>query len=164
MAQSLDTRTTTAPLAVIKINGYASGFMRNVRVTENIQRGEVKGISRLTVQEVPAVGITCSLTADFFFINLKRPEVRAVLRRDEGLDALINTLTLGEIPMQIQIFKKVATAVSSDGIVTEVDNEGETLAVIRDFHPDSTSFDISENTISGTNISGRYLTPIFFKE
>lgn len=164
MAESLDTRTTTAPLAVIKINGYASGFMRNVRITENIQRGEVKGISSLVVKEVPAVGISCSLTADFFFINLKRPEVRAVLRRDQGKDALINTLILGEVPMQIQIFKKTPTTISNDGIVTEVDNEGETLAVIRDYYPDSQSFDISENQISGTNISGRYLTPIFFKE
>ena len=164
MAESLDTRTTTAPLAVIKINGYASGYMRNVRVTENIQRAEVRGISNLTIQEVPAVGITCSLTADFFFINLKRPEVRAVLRRDEGKDALINTLVLGEVPMQIQIFKKVPTETSNDGIVTGVDNEGETLAVIRDYYPDSQSFDISENQVSGTNVSGRYLTPIFFND
>jgi hypothetical protein len=43
-----------------------------------------------------------------------------------------------------------------------VDNEGETVAVIRDFYPDSQAFDVTEGQISGTNITGRYLTPVVF--
>jgi hypothetical protein len=162
----LDTsrKTLTAPLAVIRINGYTSGYMRNIRVTENIQRAEVKGISSTTVQEVPVVGYTCSLSADFFMISLERPELLALVKRDTGtLNDFINTLLLGEIPIQIQIFKKKKVT-EVGGIVTEVDNEGQIIATIQDFYPDSQNFDITENQVSGTNISGRYLTPVLFSK
>lgn len=157
----MPSQTLTAPKAVIKINGYASGFMRTIRYTENFQRGEVKGISNLTLQEVPAVGYTCQLTADFFFISLKRPEVQALVNRAGSVQEFINTLILGEQPCQIHLFKKKKLTEVA-GVVTEVDNEGETLAVIKDFFPDSQSFDVTENQVSGTNITGRYLTPVIF--
>lgn len=151
----------TAPKAVIKINGYASGYMRNMRCTENVQRGEVKGISNLTLQEVPATGYTCQLTADFFFISLKRPEIQALVNRAGSVANFLNTLILGEQPCQIHVFKKTKLT-ETNNVVTEVNNEGETIAVIRDFFPDSQSFDVTEGQISGTNISGRYLTPCVF--
>lgn len=154
-------RVVTAPKAVIKINGYASGFMRNIRCTENVQRGEVKGISNLTLQEVPATGYTCQLTADFFFISLKRPEVQAMFNRSGSVSDFINTLLLGETPAQIHMYGKLKVT-ETNGVVTEVNNEGTTIAVVRDFYPDSQSWDITEGQISGTNISGRYLTPVVF--
>ena len=154
-------QTLTAPKAVIKINGYASGFMRNVRCTENVQRGEVKGISNLTLQEVPATGYTCQLTADFFFISLKRPEVQAMVNRAGSVAEFINTLILGEQPCQVHLYKKVKLS-EANGVVTSVNNEGETIAVITDFFPDSQSWDITEGQVSGTNITGRYLTPVIF--
>jgi hypothetical protein len=151
----------TAPKAVIKINGIASGYMRNMRCTENVQRGEVKGISNLTLLEVPATGYTCQLTADFFFISLKRPELQALVNRAGSVANFLNTLLLGEQPCQIQVFKKTKKT-EVNNVVTEVDNEGETIAMIKDFFPDSQSFDVTEGQISGTNISGRYLTPCVF--
>ena len=155
------TKVITAPKAVIKINGYASGFMRNIRCTENIQRGEVKGISNLALQEVPATGITCQLTADFFFISLKRPEVQAMMNRSGSVQNFLDTLILGEQPAQIHMYGKIKVT-EANGLVTEVNNEGTTIAVVRDFFPDSQSWDITEGQISGTNISGRYLTPVNF--
>lgn len=155
------TKVITAPKAVIKINGYASGFMRNIRCTENIQRGEVKGISNLTLQEVPATGITCQLTADFFFISLKRPEIQAMFNRAGSVTEFINTLILGEQPAQIHMYGKVKVT-ETNGLVTEVNNEGSTIAVVQDFYPDSQSWDITEGQISGSNITGRYLTPVVF--
>jgi len=157
----MEQKVLTAPKAVIKINGYASGFMRNVRCTENIQRGEVKGISNLTLQEVPATGYTCQLTADFFFISLKRPEVQALVNRSGSVKEFIDTLILGEQPCQIHMYKKKKLT-EVNNVVTEVDNEGETIAVVRDFFPDSQAFDITEGQISCTNITGRYLTPVIF--
>lgn len=154
-------KVLTAPKAVIKINGYASGFMRNIRCTENIQRGEVKGISNLTFQEVPVTGITCQLTADFFFISLKRPEVQAMLNRAGSIKQFIDTLVLSEQPCQIHMYGKIKVT-EENGIVTEVNTEGETIAVVKDFFPDSQSFDITEGQISSTNVSGRYLTPVVF--
>jgi hypothetical protein len=161
MSTETGTRVLTAPKAVIKINGYASGFMRNIRFTENIQRGEVKGISNLTLQEVPATGLTCQLTADFFFISLKRPEVQAMMNRSGSVADFINTLTLGEQPVQIHVYGKIKVT-EANGVVTEINNEGVTVAVCKDFFPDSQSFDVTEGQISGTNISGRYLMPVVF--
>lgn len=160
MAQNNDTKVFTAAMAVIKVNGYASGYMRNITFTENIQRGEVKGISNLALQEVPATGIVCSANCDFFFISLARPEVRAFLMRDQGLDALVNTLILGEIPIQIDIYKKVATTVVN-GVVTGINPEGKTIASIRDFYTNSQNVSISDSNIAGTSVSGVYLTPVF---
>jgi hypothetical protein len=160
MAQSNNTKVFTAAMAVVKINGFASGYMRSLTFTENIQRGEVKGISHLALQEVPPTGIMCSFTADFFFINLKRPELRAFLMRDQGLDAFINTLILGEVPVQLDIYKKVATRVVN-GVVLGIDPEGETIASIRDCYTNSQNTTISDSTISGSSINGIYLTPVF---
>jgi hypothetical protein len=154
-------KTLSAPIAVIKINGFASGYMQTVRCTENIQRGEVKGIGNLTLQEVPAVGYTCQLTADFFFISLKRPEIQALVNRAGSVKQFLDTLSLAEFPIQIHLYKKKKLA-ELNNLVTEVDNEGETIAVIRDFYPDSQSFNIAENQVSGINITGRYLTPVCF--
>jgi len=157
----MPTKVLTAPLAVIKIAGVPSGFMRSVRCTENIQRGEVKGISNVTLQEVPVTGYTCQLQADFFFISLKRPEVQALINRSGSVQQFINTMILNEQGIQIQLLRK--TKVSElNGLVTEIKDDGDTIAVIRDFFPDSQSFDIQENQISSTNISGRYLTPVCF--
>ena len=161
MATETGTRVLTAPKAVIKINGIASGFMWNVRCTENIQRGEVKGISNLALQEVPATGVTCQLTADFFFISLKRPEVQALMNRSGSVQNFLDTLVLGEQPAQIHMYGKIKVT-EANGLVTEIDKEGMTVAVVQDFFPDSQSWDITEGQISGTNISGRYLNPVVF--
>jgi hypothetical protein len=164
MAQDNIPKVVTAPFAAIKINGIVSGFMQNVRCTENIQRGRVQGIGNLTLKAVPATGYTCQLTADFYFISFARPEVKALLNRFSGsLENFINTLIMGEVPPQIQMFKKMPKTIVN-GIVTEITDSEETLAVIRDFYPDSNSFDISEGQISRTNISGTYLTPVFFNQ
>lgn len=156
-----DKKTLTAPLAVIKIAGIPSGFMRSVRCTENVQRAEVKGISNVTLQEVPVIGYTCQLQADFFFISLKRPEVQALINRSGSVKNFIDTMILNEQGIQIQMFKKTKLS-ELNGLVTGVQDDGETVAVIRDFFPDSQTFDIQENQISSTNISGRYLTPVCF--
>jgi len=101
------------------------------------------------------------LTADFFFISLKRPEVQAMVNRSGSVAEFINTLLLGEQPCQVHLYKKTKLT-ESNNVVTSVDNEGETVAVIRDFYPDSQAFDVTEGQISGTNITGRYLTPVVF--
>lgn len=155
------TKVFTAAMAVIKINGVASGFMRALTFTENIQRGEVKGISNLLLQEVPVTGVVCNFTADFFFISLKRPEIRAFLQRDGGLDQIVDTLILGETPVQLDVYRKVATTIVN-GIVTGLTPEGETIASIKDCYLNSQSWNIQDSAISGTNIGGVYLTPAFF--
>jgi len=87
-----------------------------------------------------------------------------MLNRFTGsLENFINTLVLGEVPPQIHLYKKEIET-SDSNIVTSVNNQGDLLGVIRDFYPDSNNFDITEGQISMTNISGQYLTPIFFND
>jgi hypothetical protein len=160
MGQDNNTKVFTAAMAVIKINGLTSGYMRSLTFTENIQRGEVKGISHLALQEVPPTGVMCSFSADFFFISLARPEVRAFLMRDQGLDAFINTLILGEIPVRLDIYRKVATNVVN-GVVLGINPEGKTIASIRDAYTNSQNVSVNDSTISGTSVSGIYLNPVF---
>jgi hypothetical protein len=163
MAEDKSTKVLTAPLAIIRIDGQESGFMRNIRVTENIQRAEVKGISNLYLREVPAVGVSCTFTCDFFFISLKRPEMRAFIRRDQGVDVFENTLTLAEKGIEVQLLRKKGIP-SSDGKTITALDDPDTIALIVDAFPTSQGFDISENAVSGANMSFQYLTPIFFKD
>ena len=64
----------------------------------------------------------------------------------------------------IQCFRKVQVTKSTDGIVTSIDPEGKIIANITDFYPNSQNWDISEQQVSGMNISGIYLTPVFRNE
>ena len=48
-------RTMTAPLAIIQVNGVTVGKMRNIRITEQIRRGSIRGIGRLNPDELPAL-------------------------------------------------------------------------------------------------------------
>lgn len=153
-----DNKTLTAPLAVIKINGVASGYMRQVTLNENIGRGVVRGISSLLKKEAPPISIDCTLQADFIFISFKRPELRAMLDRTQSLQHFLNTLVLGDNGVEILLTKK--TKVSElDGIVTEVADDGEVVAYVKDFFIESQNLNISEGQISGSNVSGTYLTP-----
>lgn len=159
MATDNSKNVMTSVSAVIKINGVQSGFMRNVTLTENIQRGEVKGISNLTLQEVPAVGYTCNLTCDFYFISLDRPEIQAFIKKDISLEEYINTLILGETPTQLHIYRKLKIS-EENGVITEIEPEGKTIGVIEDFYLNSMNMNVAESQISGMNVSGVYLNPI----
>ena len=48
-------KAMTAPLAIIQINSVTVGKMKNVRLTENVRRGRVSGIGRMTPSELPAL-------------------------------------------------------------------------------------------------------------
>ena len=156
-------KTFTAPLAVIMINGKKVGKIRNLTFTENIQRGEVQGIGSLTLQEVPAVAMRCQFQASSYMINLKTFGTENdpfVAQNLKSVQELVNTLLLGEAPVTIAVYKKTSGSVNNEGIVT---SEGalERIGIANDCYLDSRSFEISEGNISGKNISGRYLTPMF---
>lgn len=162
MAQNDSKKVFTAAMAVIKIDNKTCGYMRSLTFTENVQRGEVKGISSLALQEVPAIGIMCSFSADFFFISLARPELRAMFMRDQGKDVLVNTLILGEKGITIDVYKKGAIKWDSTGkVVLGIDPEKEVVASIRDAFVNSQNVNISDSQISGSSINGIYLNPVF---
>lgn len=160
-------KTMTAPLAVIKTqDGTIIGKMRNIRVTENYRRGDVRGLGALTAQEKPVVAVDCSLTASFYTINIKKfgtlDSAKLGLNRSTGdVSAYANTLLLNEVPVNIYINKKSTVgATVVNGVVTFYGEEE--FAVIRNFFIDSTSFDITEGNVSGTDLTGTYTEPILF--
>ncbi len=75
-------KTMTAPRATIKVNGQAVGLIRNLRVTETIQRGSVMGLGRLTKKEMPALSITCTWSCDQYLIDLKDTGIPGLNNRD----------------------------------------------------------------------------------
>lgn len=155
----------TAPKAYITIDNKPAGFIRDLSFTENIQRAEIAGLGSLTNQETPAVKQTNQFSVGQFFIDFEQPSVKALLNRLGGAQALLNTMSLGEFPFSITIYSKTVTGVdSTNKLVTEIDKTGKTIAVLRDCYTDSQSFNLSEAGIAGINTTGRYLTPVSFKQ
>ena len=155
------TATFSAPQAFIVIDGEVAGFMRNVNFTENINRADVQGLGSETSVEVPVTKIQCSLSAGFYFINFDTPIMKRILNRDTTVEGFKQSLSLGNFPTQIVVYKKtIETQDESTKIVTSIAKDGQKIAKITDFFIESQSFELSEGGLAGSNISGRYLTPI----
>ena len=156
-------KVLTAPLAVIKVGGVAIGKMKNIRVTENIRRGRVTGIGRLTPSEVPAIDWSGSLSAGFYSITFNNQDElikNAILRNVGNVQEFVDTILLQEEGVQIDILKKVTDVIDPDtGIITP---EYEIFASIRGCFATKEGFDISEGQISGRDVDFEYITPILF--
>ncbi len=157
-------QTFSAPLAAIEIGGIRVGLIRNLTFTENVQRGEVQGLGSVTLQEVPIVALRCTFTAESYLINLKKfGTIKDPFWPSDATNpkTLINTLLLGEKPVSIHVYKKTAGEVDSSSGLVLSEGSFERIGVATDCYLDSKTWNISEQSIGGKNISGRYLTPIF---
>lgn len=155
----------TAPKAFIKINNSPAGYIKDLSWTENIQRAEIAGIGSLVNQEVPAVKQTNQFSVGQFFIDLQTDTMKAILNRNGGSVAFLNTLILGEASFSIVMYaKKVVAKDGTTKLVTEINPEGKTIASLDDCFVDSQSFNLSEAGIAGFNTTGRYLTPVAFTD
>lgn len=151
--------TFTAPQATIKIGNTICGYVQNITFTENISRGSVQGLGSLTMKEIPALSVGCTFNIGYFFIDFKSDGMGEMLNRYGSIQNVINTMVFGEEGFSIMVFKK--TIVSSEGgLVTEVDNEGETILNIAPCFLNSTNLTINDGQISQSNVSGTYLNPI----
>lgn len=156
-------KTLTAPLAIIEIGGVAVGKMRTLRVTENIQRGDVRGIGTLISTEKPALGINCSFTASSYFVDItklgtiKNPFVKRGV--SDNIKIFTDTLLLKDSGVNIHLYRKIEkTSDPNTGLVLESGKEK--IGVIYNAFMDSQSFDINEGAVSGSDLSGTYLDPI----
>lgn len=153
----------TAPLAIIKVGGVAIGKMKNIRVTENIRRGSVVGIGKLTPSEIPAIGWTGNLNAGLYSITFNRQDEltrKGVLRNVNNLQEWVDTVLLQEDGVQIDIMKKIKDNIDPDtGIITP---DYEIFASVRGAFATKEGFDISEGQISGKDVDFEYITPILF--
>jgi len=155
----------SAPKAHVIIEGEVAGFIRNINVTENIQRQDIRGLGNLYSVEVPAVSANNTFSIDQFFVSFKTPVMKKLINRYGGIEQLKNTLALGELPISVAVYKKIARAIDNNTkLITEVDKTGEEVVVLRDCFIDSQNWTIAEGGISSSNCNGRYLTPVGFNE
>lgn len=153
-------KVLTAPLALIKIKGVTVGKIKNLRVQEQYQRGNVMGIGSLISQEKPILGIQCSFTCSSYVVSVKKLgtiDNPFVLRGATTTDQFVNTVLTQDNGVDIYVMKKGAKTLVN-GIVTEASEEN--LFVIKNAFLTSQNFDIQEGQISGSDMSGEYLEPI----
>ena len=159
------TQVFSAPKAYITIEGQPAGYIRNISFTENIQRQDIRGLGSLYAQETPAVSASNSFSVDQFFLDFERPVMKKLLNRYGGATALVNTLSLGDLPVSINIYsKQVKSMDNSTKLVTEIDKAGKEIAVLRDCYVDSQNWSLVEGGIASSTVTGRYLTPISFNQ
>lgn len=157
----------TGALAIIKINGKPIGKMKNIRVSERINRGRVSGIGELTPQELPALQWDGTVSCSFYSIEWENDGVAGV----EGNPAIGVTRVAGSVPewveglilqeqgVDLDIFKKVQDAVDPvTGLLKS--NNPKPFARIEGMFLDGDNFDIAENQISGRDQSFQYINPI----
>lgn len=156
-------RVMTAPLAIIKVGGVAIGKMKNVRCTENIRRGRVTGIGRLTPEELPALDWNGTLNAGFYAVKINSQDAltkKGLLRNVNNLQEFVDTVLLQENGVQIDILKKVKQSTDPNtGIITPA---YEIYASVRGCFLTREGFDISEGQISGKDVDFEYTDPILF--
>jgi len=153
-------KVLTAPLALIKIKGVTVGKIKNLRVQEQYQRGNVMGIGALISQEKPILGIQCSFTCSSYVVSIKKLgsiDNPFVVRGATTTEQFVNTVLTQDFGVDIYIMKKGAKTIV-DSIVTEASEEN--LFVIKNAYLTSQSFDIQEGQISGSDMSGEYSEPI----
>lgn len=159
------TKVFSAPKAFITIEGQSAGYVRNISFTENIQRQDIRGLGNLYAQEVPAVSASNSFSVDMFFLDFEKPIMKKLLNRYGGANALKNTLSLGDLPVSINIYKRTIKASDPNTkLVTSVDPAGKEIAILRDCFIDSQNWTLAEGGIASTTASGRYLTPVSFNQ
>jgi hypothetical protein len=158
MAQ--ETKTLSAPIALIEINGQFVGKIRSIRVQEQIQRGDVRGIGEVVSLEKPILAVNCTFSASSAMVSLKKlgtidnPFVMRDVQTDQQFK---DTILLKDFGVNIHIYRKIPKTVVGS-IVTETDTDR--IAIIQNAFMDSQSFSIDEGNVAMSDISGTYLNPI----
>ena len=163
-ATDFGTKVMTAPLAIIKFNGTAIGKMKNVRITEQIRRGRVSGIGRLTPEELPAIEWSGSLSCSSYAINfnlLANNLKLGAFRNAASVDAWASALMLQENGLSIEILRKVKKGeINAD--TGMVETEYKTFAKVDGAFVSREGFDVQEGQIAGRDTEFEYLNPILY--
>lgn len=156
-----ENKVFTAALAIIEIAGVSVGKIKSLQFTENMQRGEIQGIGKLTLSEVPIISVRCSFTADSYAIDFTKlgtvPDPFWPISAKTSAE-FANTILLNEKGVNLHIYSKIPKTTNADGIVTDISKYK--MGVVSDCFLDSRVFSIQEAQVSGKNITGRYLEPM----
>lgn len=157
----------TAALALIEDgNGNVIGKMKNIRLSERHQRQEVRGIGTLRPKELPITSWSGTLSCGYYNVdfskvrNSSEGNTPGAVKRDvSSAQQFEDALTLQQIGLQINIFKKISDAVDANGI--PIVNRTP-VAIVTNLFMDSEDMDISEGQISGHNQSFMFTDPIIY--
>lgn len=158
----------TAPFAVIKVDGQVIGKMKNIRVSETYRRGRVIGIGSMNAKELPALEFTGTLNCSFYTIDFKEHPLfyKAILRKTGTANKLLNTVSLQEIGLKVDLIRTVADKVTyppegrdANNIIQTTD---EIFATIEDAYITSDGFDLNEGQISGRDSTFEFTTPLTY--
>ncbi len=158
----MENKTMTAPLAIIQINGVTVGKMKNIRVSESLQRGRVVGIGSLTPSELPALGWTGTLSCSSYNIDFKKllnVSSQGMYREAGSVEAWANSILLQEAGLEISILRKKKQAALG---VAGTSSKFETFAKVGAAFATRENFDIQEGQISGRDTEFEYLEPILY--
>lgn len=162
----MNERTMTAPLAIVQVNGVTVGKMRNVRVTEQIRRGRVSGLGRLTAEELPALEWSGSLSCSSYTVNfnlLMNKSKLGTYRNAQTVNDWANAILLQEAGLEISLLRKVKDG-EIDPDTGMVKTKYETFAKVNAAFATREGFDLQEGQISGRDTEFEYLEPILYNE
>lgn len=159
-----NTKTMTAPLAIIQFDGITIGKMKNIRVTESIRRGRVTGLGRLNPSELPAVEWNGTLSCSSYSINFNKlvnKLKKGGFRNAKTVEDWANAILMQQKGIEISILRKV-----KDGVIDEetglVKTKFETFAKVSGAFLSRESFDIQEGQVSGRDTELEYIDPILY--
>jgi len=150
-------KVLTGNIAVIRKNGTAIGRMRNISWTEDMSRGEVRGIGTALTSEVPILSWGGRGSCDFYEIDFTSTGLGGINRNVKTNQEFDDQLLLEGDGIQIDIFKKVTDLIDETGKKIP---KAVPYAILGQVYIDTEGANITENTISGHNIGFRYLNPI----
>lgn len=164
-------KTMTAPLAVIKFNGTVIGKMRDITLTESINRGTVRGIGALTADEVPALAYDCSLNTGMYLIDFSKAMnyisnsnsvsgAPVLQRKVSSPQEFVDTVLLQEEGVTIDIMRK--TKASQNPSTGQITSKLEVFASVKGCFLTRESMNISESQIGGRNADFVYTTPVMY--
>jgi len=148
-------------LGIIRKNGTPIGKMRNLRWTENLRRGDVRGIGTILRQEAPTLEHGGTLSCDFYEVDYRKTGIPDAIRRDvQTNQEFEDNLLLNHDGVQVDIFKKVEDFVDPNTGLKKA--KAQPYAVIKRLLIESEGADLTEGAISGHNQSFIFLDPIIY--
>lgn len=153
------TKTLTAPLAIISINGVKVGKMKDVRLTETMQRGRVSGIGQATPDELPMTMWSGTLSCSAYMVNFDESLIAGSLQRNvQSVEDFINTMLFTD-GVQIDVLRKEVVSTNAAGVPTV---QLVKFASIVGCLITREAFNISESQISGRDADFEYMNPVIF--
>ena len=154
----------TAPLAIIKIGGVPIGKMKDVTITENIQRAPVRGIGELNPLEAPATSWDGTLSCSSYLIDFKKAlnaltDAQVVQRNVQTTQEFVDTVLLTDAGVTIDMLQKVTDTTSATGIKK---GKFESFISVRKLFLTRQSMNLSEGQIGGSNCDFMYLEPAIY--